>query len=104
GFECRTRRARRWETRNAEKESEPGELFLRLCVILSDQLRSARHLLTRVEDCGSNSSAIGAAPSGSNTCTMGCFLNRFAGGESYANCDGSTTKPALNVLDFLRAF
>ena len=29
-----------------------------------------------------------------------CFLNRFAGGEAYANCDGSTAVPALNVNDF----
>ena len=29
-----------------------------------------------------------------------CFLNRFAAGEAYANCDGSTTAPVLNVNDF----
>jgi hypothetical protein len=29
-----------------------------------------------------------------------CFLNRFAAGESYANCDGSTAAPVLNVNDF----
>jgi hypothetical protein len=28
-----------------------------------------------------------------------CFLNRFAAGDSYANCDGSTQPPVLNVLD-----
>ena len=32
----------------------------------------------------------------------GClsFLNAFASGSTYANCDNSTTAPALNVLDF----
>ncbi|MBL9031750.1 MAG: hypothetical protein JNM80_08580 [Phycisphaerae bacterium] len=29
-----------------------------------------------------------------------CFLNEFAAGNSYANCDGSTTPPVLNVNDF----
>jgi hypothetical protein len=29
-----------------------------------------------------------------------CFLQRFAAGESYANCDGSTIPPVLNVGDF----
>ena len=29
-----------------------------------------------------------------------CFLNRFAAGDAYANCDGSTTVPVLNVNDF----
>jgi hypothetical protein len=29
-----------------------------------------------------------------------CFLQRFAAGESYANCDGSTVPPVLNVGDF----
>jgi hypothetical protein len=31
---------------------------------------------------------------------FGCFLNRFAAGDSYANCDNSTTPPVLNVADF----
>jgi hypothetical protein len=35
-----------------------------------------------------------------NVLDFNCFLNRFAGGESYANCDGSTAAPVLNVLDF----
>jgi hypothetical protein len=35
-----------------------------------------------------------------NVLDFNCFLNRFAGGESYANCDGSTVAPVLNVLDF----
>jgi probable HAF family extracellular repeat protein len=29
-----------------------------------------------------------------------CFLNRYAAGDSYANCDGSTAMPVLNVNDF----
>jgi hypothetical protein len=29
-----------------------------------------------------------------------CFLQRYAAGESYANCDQSTVAPVLNVLDF----
>jgi hypothetical protein len=35
-----------------------------------------------------------------NVLDFACFLNRFAAGDSYANCDGSTTAPVLNVLDF----
>jgi hypothetical protein len=30
-----------------------------------------------------------------------CFQNSFAAGDSYANCDGSTTQPVLNVNDFV---
>ena len=29
-----------------------------------------------------------------------CFINRFAGGDPRANCDGSTTTPMLNPSDF----
>jgi hypothetical protein len=29
-----------------------------------------------------------------------CFLQRYAAGESYANCDNSTQAPVLNVGDF----
>jgi hypothetical protein len=35
-----------------------------------------------------------------NVLDFNCFLNRFSSGDSYANCDGSTIAPALNVLDF----
>lgn len=35
-----------------------------------------------------------------NIADFACFLNRFASGNSYANCDGSTTPPVLNVQDF----
>jgi hypothetical protein len=35
-----------------------------------------------------------------NVGDFSCFLNAFAGGDSYANCDGSTTPPILNVGDF----
>ncbi len=35
-----------------------------------------------------------------NVLDFGCFLNKFAAGDPYANCDGSTTPPVLNVLDF----
>jgi hypothetical protein len=30
-----------------------------------------------------------------------CFQNRFAAGDPYANCDGSTNPPVLNVNDFI---
>jgi len=30
-----------------------------------------------------------------------CFMNKFAAGDSYANCDGSTAPPILNVADFI---
>jgi hypothetical protein len=29
-----------------------------------------------------------------------CFLNRFFAGDPYANCDGSTAAPVLNINDF----
>jgi hypothetical protein len=35
-----------------------------------------------------------------NVLDFNCFLNRFSAGASYANCDNSTTAPVLNVLDF----
>ena len=30
-----------------------------------------------------------------------CFINRFNLGDTYANCDDSSTPPILNVIDFL---
>ncbi|MEX2217944.1 MAG: GC-type dockerin domain-anchored protein [Phycisphaerales bacterium] len=35
-----------------------------------------------------------------NIADFGCFLQRYAAGEPYANCDGSTNSPVLNVADF----
>ncbi len=35
-----------------------------------------------------------------NVLDFSCFLNEFAAGDPAANCDGSTTEPVLNVLDF----
>ena len=35
-----------------------------------------------------------------NILDFSCFLNEFALGSTYANCDNSTTPPVLNVLDF----
>ncbi|MEX2219429.1 MAG: hypothetical protein WD749_11815 [Phycisphaerales bacterium] len=35
-----------------------------------------------------------------NVQDFGCFLTRYAAGEEYANCDGSTAAPVLNVGDF----
>ena len=35
-----------------------------------------------------------------NVLDFTCFLNKFAAGATYANCDASTTPPVLNVLDF----
>ncbi|MEX2218517.1 MAG: GC-type dockerin domain-anchored protein [Phycisphaerales bacterium] len=35
-----------------------------------------------------------------NVQDFSCFLARYAAGEAYANCDGSTTAPVLNVEDF----
>jgi hypothetical protein len=29
-----------------------------------------------------------------------CFMNRYNNRDPWANCDGSTTEPVLNVLDF----
>jgi Galactose oxidase, central domain len=35
-----------------------------------------------------------------NVSDFTCFLQKFAQGNSYANCDGSTSVPVLNVADF----
>jgi len=35
-----------------------------------------------------------------NVNDFNCFLNRFRGQDPYANCDGSTSPPTLNVNDF----
>ncbi len=35
-----------------------------------------------------------------NVNDFSCFLNKFTAGDTYANCDGSTTPPVLNVNDF----
>ncbi len=35
-----------------------------------------------------------------NVLDFGCFLNKFAAGSPDANCDGSSSPPILNVLDF----
>lgn len=35
-----------------------------------------------------------------NVADFACFLNRFASGDLYANCDQSTTPPLLTVNDF----
>jgi glucose/arabinose dehydrogenase len=35
-----------------------------------------------------------------NVLDFNCFLNRFTSADPYTNCDGSTAPPVLNVLDF----
>jgi trimeric autotransporter adhesin len=35
-----------------------------------------------------------------NVADFSCFLAKFAAGDGYANCDGSTIPPVLNVADF----
>jgi hypothetical protein len=35
-----------------------------------------------------------------NVADFSCFLGKFAAGDPYANCDGSTQAPVLNVADF----
>jgi len=35
-----------------------------------------------------------------NVADFTCFLQRYAAGDFYANCDGSTEGPVLNVSDF----
>ena len=35
-----------------------------------------------------------------NVLDFACFLNQFSSGSQAANCDGSTASPSLNVLDF----
>ena len=41
-----------------------------------------------------------STPPALNVADFTCFLQRFAAGDSYANCDNSTTAPTLNVTDF----
>ncbi len=36
-----------------------------------------------------------------NVLDFACFLTSYAAGASYANCDGSTAEPVLNVVDFM---
>ena len=36
-----------------------------------------------------------------NVADFTCFLNKFAAGDTYANCDSSSAAPALNVADFI---
>ena len=40
------------------------------------------------------------APPILNVADFSCFLTRYAAADPYANCDGSTTPPVLNVQDF----
>jgi probable HAF family extracellular repeat protein len=40
------------------------------------------------------------APPVLNVADFACFFNAFAAGDSYANCDNSTIAPTLNVRDF----
>jgi hypothetical protein len=35
-----------------------------------------------------------------NVADFTCFLNKFTSGDTYANCDHSTLAPALNISDF----
>jgi hypothetical protein len=35
-----------------------------------------------------------------NVADFSCFLQKYAAGDPYANCDGSTQAPMLNVGDF----
>jgi hypothetical protein len=35
-----------------------------------------------------------------NVSDFTCFLNKYGAGDPYANCDGSTVPPILNVSDF----
>jgi hypothetical protein len=37
-----------------------------------------------------------------NVADFTCFLQRFAAGDTYANCDNSTTDPVLNAADLTR--
>jgi hypothetical protein len=40
-------------------------------------------------------------PPALNVLDFVCFQNRYSQGSSDANCDGSTMPPVLNVLDFI---
>ncbi|MFN0133707.1 MAG: GC-type dockerin domain-anchored protein [Phycisphaerales bacterium] len=63
-------------------------------------------------DCGSlvsaaasvvvcNANCDRSGPPALNVADFICFLNKFAAGDPYANCDASTTAPVLNVADFI---
>ena len=45
-------------------------------------------------NCGSASSPV------LNANDFQCFVNRYAAGDPWANCDGSTVPPVLNANDF----
>ena len=61
-----------------------------------DGLRGVRRCRMVVPDSDSRCSVQSAV----NVNDCACFLNRFASGDPYANCDNSSTPPVLNVLDF----
>ena len=57
--------------------------------------------LSRRERCPCYANCDGSSiPPVLNVSDFSCFLNSFASGQPYANCDGSTTPPVLNVQDF----
>ena len=60
--------------------------------------------LTRYDSCSGTCYANcdgSTTPPVVNVLDFNCFLNAFAAGSAAANCDGSTTAPVLNVLDFI---
>jgi hypothetical protein len=62
---------------------------------------TAQILTTPYAPCGCYANCDGStAPPILNVNDFACFLSRFAAGDAYANCDGSTAAPTLNVNDF----
>jgi hypothetical protein len=55
--------------------------------------------LVPVSACYPNCDASTAIPF-LNVQDFSCFIQKFAGADSYGNCDGSTVVPTLNVQDF----
>ena len=54
------------------------------------------HLVAAPAPCQADCDGSGAL----NANDFQCFLNHFAAGDPYANCDGSSAVPVLNANDF----
>jgi hypothetical protein len=80
--------------------TEPGQPFPRIAITIQAPLqgcdRNAVRIVASPLPCQADCDASG----GLTANDFHCFLNTFIAGDPYANCDGSTTPPALNANDF----
>jgi len=103
-----------WETRTVDLTSFAGQtITLAFKFDTVDNINNAFRGW-QVDNIKITASAAGCTPAGCyancdgsttapilNVNDFICFNNRFAAGDSYANCDGSTSVPVLNVNDFI---